>query len=141
MSESRHLYVLVIEDDPGQQRLIQEALTENSHDVRIVAARTGPEALALMQHERPNFILLDLSLPGLDGREVLQTLKRDRRLNYIAIVIFTASDTSSTVTLPFRFSTSTPPMMLRTSMSPYLLVMFCIPARFSIVTFPLRLST
>ena len=97
MSESNHFYILLIEDDPAQQRLIQEALHETSQDVRIVAARTGTEALALMQRERPNFILLDLSLPGLDGREVLQTLKRDRRLNYIPIVIFTASDAEQDV--------------------------------------------
>jgi len=91
MSQTEQTYVLVVEDDPAQQRLMQEALKETGRDVKLVAATSGAEAMALMQRERPNLILLDLSLPAMDGREVLKALKRDSRLNYIPIVVFTAS--------------------------------------------------
>lgn len=91
MTGTDPIYVLLIEDDPAQQRLMEEAFKECGRAVKIVCAATGAEALALLHRERPNIIILDLSLPAMDGREVLTTLKRDRRLNYIPIVVFTGS--------------------------------------------------
>ena len=87
----RSCYVLVVEDNPGDQRLIREALQASGFDVTIRCAGNGAEALALLRRERPNLILLDLNLPAVDGREVLEQLKGDKRLRHIPIVVLTSS--------------------------------------------------
>lgn len=83
--------VLLVEDNPGDERLIREAFKTTNADVTVMCANSGAEALALLRRERPNFILLDLNLPAVDGREVLQHLKADKRMRHIPIVVLTSS--------------------------------------------------
>ncbi len=84
-------YVLLVEDNPADERLIREAFEAAGNDIAIKCAGNGAEALALLRRERPNLILLDLNLPAVDGREVLQQLKCDKRLLHIPIVVLTSS--------------------------------------------------
>ncbi len=84
-------YVLLVEDNPADERLIREAFNAACNDVAITSASNGAEALALLRRERPNFILLDLNLPAVDGREVLRQLKSDKRLRHIPIIVLTSS--------------------------------------------------
>jgi chemotaxis family two-component system response regulator Rcp1 len=95
---ARAIEILLVEDNPGDVRLIQEALREGKvcNDPHVVndgeAAlefifRTGKYARA----PRPDLILLDLNLPRKDGREVLATIKADADLKRIPIVILTTS--------------------------------------------------
>ena len=88
---ARTCYVLLVEDNPGDQRRIREALDASGFDVTIRCAGNGAEALALLRRERPNLILLDLNLPAVDGREVLDQLKADKRLQHIPIIVLTSS--------------------------------------------------
>jgi len=83
--------ILLVEDNPADERLIREAFKAATADVCILAASNGAEALALLRRERPNMILLDLNLPAVDGREVLDSLKNDKRLRHIPIVVLTSS--------------------------------------------------
>ena len=85
------LNILLVEDNPADERLIREAFKAAAANVSILAASNGAEALALLRRERPDMILLDLNLPAVDGREVLDSLKNDKRLRHIPIVILTSS--------------------------------------------------
>jgi chemotaxis family two-component system response regulator Rcp1 len=90
--------VLLVEDNPGDVRLTQEAFRDANRAVRLHLAADGVEAMAFLRHEgkrvnapRPNLILLDLNLPKMDGREVLALIKADDDLKSIPTVILTTS--------------------------------------------------
>jgi two-component system, chemotaxis family, response regulator Rcp1 len=85
------LDVLAIEDNPGDVRLIREALEEDER-VRVRVAWDGAEALDMLQHEsRPDLILLDINLPSVGGLELLARMREDPNLANIPVVVFTSS--------------------------------------------------
>ena len=90
--------ILMVEDNPGDARLTEEALKQSKMLNRLYHAKDGVEALAFVRQEppfkdapRPDIILLDLNLPKKDGREVLAELKADPRLKTIPVVVLTTS--------------------------------------------------
>jgi chemotaxis family two-component system response regulator Rcp1 len=90
--------ILLVEDNPGDVRLTQEALKEGKVRNNLHVAEDGVEAMALLRREgkytdapRPDVILLDLNLPKKDGREVLAEIKEDPNLRRIPVVILTVS--------------------------------------------------
>ena len=90
--------ILLVEDNPGDVVLTQEALEEGKIRNRLTVAEDGVEALALLRREgqyqeapRPDLILLDLNLPRKDGREVLADIKADEQLRRIPVVVLTTS--------------------------------------------------
>ncbi|MBN1918637.1 MAG: response regulator [Verrucomicrobia bacterium] len=93
---SRPLEVLLVEDDPGDVRLTREALNARTH---LHVAENAEEAMAFLQRKgehqdaaRPDLILLDLNLPGRDGRELLAEIKSSEKLRHIPVVVLTTSD-------------------------------------------------
>jgi two-component system, chemotaxis family, response regulator Rcp1 len=96
---SRIVEILLVEDNPGDIRLTQEALKDAKVSNHLNIARDGEEALQFLRKEKtyanvvtPDIIFLDLNLPKLDGREVLEIIKSDRILQLIPVVILTSSD-------------------------------------------------
>ncbi|HEY9727059.1 MAG TPA: response regulator [Chroococcales cyanobacterium] len=92
--------MLLVEDDVGDIDLTKEALEESKLQVSLNVVRDGVEAIAYLRREgeytqatRPDLILLDLNLPRLNGREVLQEIKNDDKLKLIPIVVLSTSDT------------------------------------------------
>jgi two-component system, chemotaxis family, response regulator Rcp1 len=90
--------ILLVEDNPGDVRLIQEAFKESGVPGRLHIARDGEQALAFLHHEgpfrdspRPLFILLDLNLPRKDGCEVLAEIKSTAGLRKIPVLILSTS--------------------------------------------------
>jgi CheY-like chemotaxis protein len=93
--------VLLVEDDPGDVMMTQEALGEmatHQFSSRLTVVSDGDEALSYLRREgqyaeavRPDLILLDLNLPRRDGREVLAEIKRDDTLRRIPVVVLTTS--------------------------------------------------
>jgi len=90
--------VLLVEDSLSDARLTIEALREGQVKHRLTAVRDGVEAMEFLRREgkfsrapRPDVILLDLSLPRKDGREVLVEIKADSELSGIPVVVLTAS--------------------------------------------------
>ena len=81
--------ILVVEDDPPLRRMIAMFLRAAGYLVR--AAEDGPTGLALARGERPDLVLLDLMMPGLDGWEVLRRLKGDALTAAIPVLVLTAS--------------------------------------------------
>ena len=80
--------ILVVEDNPGNRMLIADLLAANGY--RPIEARDGEEGIALARQEKPDLILMDLSLPRLDGWEATRRLKADAELKDIPVVALTA---------------------------------------------------
>jgi chemotaxis family two-component system response regulator Rcp1 len=96
--------VLLVEDSPGDVRLTREAFREANPAVRMHVASDGIEAMAFLRQEgvnaeapRPDFILLDLNLPKMDGREVLALIKDDDSLRTIPTIILTTSEADADI--------------------------------------------
>lgn len=91
--------ILLVEDNPGDIRLTEEALKESKVRNRLSIVYDGVEAMDFLQRKapyenapRPDIILLDLNLPRKDGRTVLEEIKADEKLRRIPVVILTTSD-------------------------------------------------
>lgn len=103
--ESRSsLGVLLVEDDPGDVLIAQEALRAGNVASRLTVVPDGVEALAYLRRqngyvdaERPDLILLDLNLPRKSGHEVLAEVKADPALRRIPIVVLTTSGAAEDV--------------------------------------------
>ena len=80
--------VLVIEDN--EQNLYLVTFLLERYGLEIIPARTGPQGLALADHVRPDLILLDIQLPGMDGYEVARRLKQNPLLVDVPIVAVTS---------------------------------------------------
>ncbi len=101
MSTHKHgrpVEILLVEDNPGDVRLILEAMKEGKMNNNVSVAVDGVEAMAFLHREdghaeapRPDIIFLDLNLPRKDGRAVLAEIKQDPRLRRIPVVILTTS--------------------------------------------------
>jgi two-component system, chemotaxis family, response regulator Rcp1 len=94
----KRVEILLVEDNPGDIRLIVEALKENTVPNKLNVVNDGAEALTFLYKKgkyadapRPDLILLDLNLPKKNGLEVLEEIKKDPALKRIPVVIFTAS--------------------------------------------------
>ena len=90
--------ILLVEDNPGDVRLAQEALKESKVKNKLYVVEDGVEALAFLRRQdkyagvpRPDLILLDLNLPRKSGREVLAEIKTDENLKRIPVVVLTVS--------------------------------------------------
>lgn len=90
--------VLLVEDNAGDVRLTREAFREARLHINLHVATDGVEAMAFLKREgphadarRPDSILLDLNLPRMDGREVLEEIKESPALKSIPVVILTTS--------------------------------------------------
>jgi chemotaxis family two-component system response regulator Rcp1 len=95
---ARQLEVLVIEDNPGDVRLLEEAFRELGANVSMHVARDGAEALDMVFRPTadsktgyPDLILLDLNLPKVNGHDVLSRLKSDPATTQIPIIVLTSS--------------------------------------------------
>ncbi len=100
----RPIDILLVEDNPGDVRLTQEALLEGKVLNRIFIAYDGVEALDFLHRRgqfasapRPDIILLDLNMPRMDGRECLARIKNDPDLRSIPVVVLTTSEADQDV--------------------------------------------
>ena len=107
--EDRPLEVLLVEDSPGDVRLTQEAFRDAHASIHLHVASDGVEAMEFLRREgtqadapRPDFILLDLNLPRMDGREVLAQIKEDIGLKTIPVVILTTSEAEADIVRSYQ---------------------------------------
>jgi len=108
---ARPIEILLVEDNPGDVRLTQEALKEDKVHNNLHVVGDGMEALAWLRREgkyadspRPDIILLDLNLPKKDGREVLSDIKTDVELRRIPVVVLTTSRAEEDVLKAYDFN-------------------------------------
>jgi CheY-like chemotaxis protein len=82
--------LLVVDDDPFIRRLITTTL-EDVAEFELLEACDGNEALALIERHRPQIVLLDVDIPGIDGIEVCRALRADTRTSNATVVMLTAA--------------------------------------------------
>jgi CheY-like chemotaxis protein len=80
--------ILLVEDNPHNRKIFSGMLTH--HGFRVREAETGDAALAAVAEEHPDLILMDLSIPGVDGWECTKRLKADQKTSHIPIIALTA---------------------------------------------------
>jgi two-component system, chemotaxis family, response regulator Rcp1 len=90
--------ILLVEDNRGDIRLIQEAFKSTGASCEVVVTRDGMDAMSYLRQEGdyrnvplPDLVLLDLNLPRKDGREVLAEIKADPQLKHLPVVVLTTS--------------------------------------------------
>lgn len=99
-----NMNVLIVEDNIGDRRIIEEAFRHLKNIPNLMMVEDGAECLKALKGEhryenapRPNLIILDLNLPGRDGREVLAEIKSDAGLRKIPVIVLTSSMSPSDV--------------------------------------------
>ena len=104
LEEYMPVEVLLVEDSPGDVRLTRDAFRETNESIRLHVAVDGVEAMdflkkrgAFADSPPPDFILLDLNIPKMDGREVLAQIKKDNDLKTIPTIILTTSDSEADI--------------------------------------------
>lgn len=95
----RPIEILLVEDNPGDVRLTQEALKLGKVNNHLVWVKDGDEAMAYLNKQgnyidavKPDIILLDLNLPKQNGREILAAIKQNSKLKCIPVIILTSSE-------------------------------------------------
>ena len=88
--------LLLVEDDPDLRSLYAKHLSISGFDV--IEAANGADAIENTSVRQPDVVLMDLSLPVIDGWEATRRLKSDRRTAHIPIVALTAYDSSGELT-------------------------------------------
>jgi CheY-like chemotaxis protein len=105
--------VLLVEDSPGDVRLTREAFRAATLPINLHEVADGVEAMAFLRKEgayagvpRPDFILLDLNLPKMDGREVLAHIKEEEGLRSIPTIILTTSNAEADIVRSYQLQAS-----------------------------------
>ena len=100
----RQIEVLLVEDDPGDVMMTREAFQDYKLHNELHVVSDGAEAMAFLRQEgeyadrpRPDLVLLDLNLPRMDGRQVLEAIKSDPELASIPVVVLTTSENEDDV--------------------------------------------
>lgn len=104
MTDAEEVVILLVEDNPGDVLLTQEALQEGKVSNQLHSVKNGVDALAFLTRQapfadapRPDVIFLDLNLPRKNGHEVLAFIKEDQNLRCIPVIILTSSKAESDI--------------------------------------------
>lgn len=110
MNESRNLHLLLVEDEPGDARLMKLVMQKNGFAADLHHASDGHEAFRFLRRQgeqfadtpRPDLILLDLKMPDQGGLEFLKAIKKDENLCAIPVVVVTTSSLEADVLGAYR---------------------------------------
>lgn len=96
------LEILLIEDNPGDVRLVQEALKTTDHDISLTVVTNGDAAVEKLlqsspEDSRPDLVLLDLNLPGRDGCAVLDAIRDDSTIQTLPVLMLSSSSTDDDI--------------------------------------------
>ena len=101
--------IMLVEDDPGDQKIIKMSLKEQRIANVPVVASSAEEAIDYLEKNKidcrealPDLILLDLNMPGMGGKEFLRLIKADPELEAIPVVILTTSDSDKDILESFK---------------------------------------
>ena len=88
MKQTNKGLILIVDDIPANIGFVVRALTQEGYEVRV--AESGVSALEQLEHERPDLILLDILMPGIDGYTTCRRIKADKATRNIPIIFMTA---------------------------------------------------
>src|SRR5688572_4851877 len=97
MSNTNHKHIILYaEDDPDDLFMVQQALEKFDDSIELVHASNGFEALEKLHHYHkqgnlPCLVILDVNMPGMDGKEALIRIRQSESLHKISVVLFTTS--------------------------------------------------
>ncbi|MFH1570065.1 MAG: sigma-54 dependent transcriptional regulator [Gemmatimonadota bacterium] len=80
--------ILVVDDHPANVKALRARLAADGH--AVLEATNGPEALALVESENPDLVLLDVMMPGMDGYEVCRRIKTRTCCDFVPVILVTA---------------------------------------------------
>jgi CheY-like chemotaxis protein len=105
---ARLLEILLVEDNPADVRFLNEVLKEARLVNRVTALPDGDSALRYLRGQgecagavKPDLVLLDLNLPGKDGRKVLAEIRRDPLLSALPVIVLSTSSAPDDITLSY----------------------------------------
>lgn len=111
MNSASQTPILVVEDSLEDFTALSRALRKSAVPNPVLRCEDGEQALEYLQghgkhpnwpSQLPAFVLLDLNMPGLDGRDVLGVLKQDAALNSIPVIVFTSSSNARDIEECYR---------------------------------------
>lgn len=96
MSQPKPKFILHIEDDEDDQSMVEEAIRRSNSGAIIRKVNNGEQGLLFLkqckiQNDIPGLIILDVNMPGMDGKRVIIEIKKDDILSSVPIVFFTTS--------------------------------------------------
>lgn len=105
MADLGSIKIMLVEDDPGDRKLIKGALLKQKIGNEVIVAESGEDALDYLANSKagngeypsPDLILLDLNMPGMGGKEFLRRIKDDDATDTIPVVILTTSDSEKDI--------------------------------------------
>jgi len=106
--------ILLVEDDPADQKLIKASLKNQKIANNVYTVASGEEGISFLHRRgdyshgtpRPALILLDLNMPGMGGKEFLKRIKNDEHLKKIPVVILTTSDSERDIMDSYKLQAS-----------------------------------
>ena len=108
MTEQGHKMILLVEDDPDHEALAMRALRKSNVANEIHVARDGEEAIKYMEEAAagakpmPQFVLLDLKLPNVEGLDVLRAIRAADKTAILPVVVLTSSDEERDIVSSYR---------------------------------------
>ena len=114
MIELEPITLLLVEDDPADQKLIKTSLRNQKIANDLYVVNSGEEGMDFLYRRgsysdgtpRPDLILLDLNMPGMGGKEFLKRIKDDENLKQIPVVILTTSDSERDIIDSYKLQAS-----------------------------------
>jgi len=101
--------ILIVDDNQAEIEMLKEAIGEVYPQLTLLAVMSGKDCLAVLRHSgqwsntaSPDLILLDLNMPGTDGRAVLAEIKNDPDLRHLPVIILTTSRAEKDVIDSYR---------------------------------------
>lgn len=102
-------HILVPEDNPADIRLIREGFRDFTVPYEIHSVRDGASAIQFLSHSgpysdapRPNLVMLDLNMPGVNGHEVLEWIRSDTALDTVPVIVLSSSVNQTDVERAYR---------------------------------------
>lgn len=87
--------VLIVDDDVSIHKMLEPILISNGY--QVITAKTGEDGVQMAQEHKPDMIILDVILPGMKGRAVCATLKKNPATQKIPVLFLTSKDSPDDV--------------------------------------------
>jgi len=96
----KEIHILIVDDNRENLRVVSNYLKETGYQIAL--AMSGEDAFKVLASEKIDLILLDIMMPGMDGYEVCEKLKKDEKLKFIPVIFLTAKTDTDDIVRGFQ---------------------------------------